>query len=140
MQNISFPYLFELIDKAKSQKERKELLIQNQNDSIKRFLKYTFDKNIKFLLPEGTPPYRRMPDGNDNTKLIYGQLRLLYLFVDGESPNIPQSRREMKFIEMLESVTPEEADLLLQMKDKKLKVRGLTSKLVTETFPGLIDG
>ena len=42
------------------------------------------------------------------------------------------------FIQVLESVSPEEADLLIQMKDKKLKVKGLSYNLVKETFPHLL--
>ena len=42
------------------------------------------------------------------------------------------------FIELLESVHDQEAQLLLQIKDKKIKCRGLTYKLVKETFPELI--
>ena len=39
---------------------------------------------------------------------------------------------------MLESIHPLEAELLLQVKEKKLKCRGLTYNLVKETFPELL--
>ena len=42
------------------------------------------------------------------------------------------------FITMLESVTPTEAELLIKMSNKDLGVRGLTYKLVADTFPHLI--
>ena len=42
------------------------------------------------------------------------------------------------YIELLESIHPKEAEILLQMKDKKLKCNGLTYNLVKETFPKLI--
>ena len=42
------------------------------------------------------------------------------------------------FIQMLESVSPEEAELLIKMKEKKLKITGLSYNLVKEGFPHLL--
>ena len=42
------------------------------------------------------------------------------------------------FTEILEGIHPSEVDLLLQVKDKKIKCRGLTFNLVKETFPNLL--
>jgi hypothetical protein len=43
------------------------------------------------------------------------------------------------FISILEAVHPEEAEVLVKMKDKKQLVKGLTKKLVEEAYPGLIQ-
>ena len=40
---------------------------------------------------------------------------------------------------MLEAVHPREAELLLQVKEKKIKCKGLTYNLVKETFPDLLN-
>ena len=77
-------------------------------------------------------------DDSDNPTYLYGLIRKLYLFVEGGNPNLKPARREYLFIEMLESIHPQEAELLLQVKDKKLKCRGLTYNLVKETFPELL--
>ena len=58
--------------------------------------------------------------------------------MEGGNPNLKQARREYLFIEMLESIHSLEAELLLQIKDKKIKCKGLTYNLVKETFPELI--
>jgi hypothetical protein len=39
------------------------------------------------------------------------------------------------FIEFLESLDPDDAELIIGMKDKKLPFRGLTKKTVCEAFP-----
>ena len=101
-------------------------------------LKYTFHPEIKFLLPPGDPPYNTVVDDSENPTYLYGLLRKLYLFVEGGNPNLKPARREYLFIELLESVHDQEAQLLLQIKDKMIKCRGLTYKLVKETFPELI--
>tara|TARA_B100001029_G_C14869623_1_gene343792 strand:+ start:53 stop:469 length:417 start_codon:yes stop_codon:yes gene_type:complete len=135
---IGFPIIFSEIDKAKSQKEKKELLLKYKSAPLMEILKYTFHPEIKFLLPPGDPPYNTVVDDSENPTYLYGLLRKLYLFVEGGNPNLKPARREYLFIELLESVHDQEAQLLLQIKDKKIKCRGLTYKLVKETFPELI--
>jgi hypothetical protein len=41
------------------------------------------------------------------------------------------------FIEVLQSVDPEDAKLLLAIKEKKLPYKGLNSKLVQKAYPGI---
>jgi hypothetical protein len=136
---ISLVTIFADVAKAKNKKEKKEILLKHGNNgALRELLKYTYDPNIKFLLPPGDPPYKSVVDETENPTYLYGLMRKLYLFVEGGNPNLNQQRREYLFIELLESVHPKEAELLLQMKDKKLKCNGLTYNLVKETFPKLI--
>jgi len=44
----------------------------------------------------------------------------------------------MLFIEMLETIHPEDAKILLNMIQKKPPVKGLTEKVVKEAFPDLL--
>ena len=78
-----FPIIFSEIDKAKSQKEKKELLLKYKSAPLMEILKYTFHPEIKFLLPPGDPPYKTVVDDSDNPTYLYGLLRKLYLFVEG---------------------------------------------------------
>ena len=127
------------VAKAKNKKEKKEVLLKHGNNgALKEILKYTYDPNIKFLLPPGNPPYKSVVDETENPTYLYGLVRKLYLFVEGGNPKLKSQRREYLFIELLESIHPKEAEILLQMKDKKLKCNGLTYNLVKETFPKLI--
>jgi hypothetical protein len=141
---ISLMQLLELVDKAKSQKERGDLLKQNQTDHLENLLWYTFHPDVKFLLPEGKPPFNASAEDPAST-MLYGQIRKLRYFVDGPGGvtfctgnSINATKRESMFIVMLESVTPREAEILINMKKKDLGIRGLTYKLVSDTFPHLI--
>jgi len=137
---IALPTILAEVAKAKNKKEKKEVLLKHGNNgALKQVLKYTYDPNIKFLLPPGNPPYNSVVDESENPTYLYGLVRKLYLFVEGGNPNLKPARREYLFIELLESVHPLEADLLCQMKDKKIKCNGLTYNLVKETFPELIS-
>jgi hypothetical protein len=49
-------------------------------------------------------------------------------------------KRESIFIEVLETVSPEEAKLVLMMKDKKLTYKGINRKLIEEALPEILQG
>ena len=136
---VALPTIFAEVAKAKTKEAKKEVLLRHeQNGALKEILKYTFNPDIKFLLPPGNPPYKTVVDESENPTYLYGLVRKLYLFVEGGNPNLKQARREYLFIEMLESIHSLEAELLLQIKDKKIKCKGLTYNLVKETFPELL--
>jgi hypothetical protein len=66
------------------------------------------------------------------------ELRKFKYFVKGF--NVTPLKRETIFIEMLESVSPEEAKLVLMIKDKKLTYKGITKKVVMEAMPQIFYG
>ena len=139
MATESLPFIFGEVEKAKTKDQKKETLIKYDNSALRELLRYAFDPNLKFLLPTGSPPHRYAGDTDEpNPTYLYGLVRKLYLFVEGGNPALKQARREYLFIEMLESIHPSEAELLLQVKDKKVKCRGLTYNLVKDTFPDLL--
>ena len=139
MATESLPFIFGEVAKAKTKDQKKATLIKYDNSALRELLRYAFDPNLKFLLPPGNPPHKYAGDTDEpNPTYLYGLVRKLYLFVEGGNTSLKQSRREYLFIEMLESIHPLEAELLLQVKDKKVKCRGLTYNLVKNTFPDLL--
>ena len=139
MATESLPFIFGEVAKAKTKDQKKATLIKYDNSALRELLRYAFDPNLKFLLPPGNPPHKYAGDTDEpNPTYLYGLVRKLYLFVEGGNTALKQSRREYLFIEMLESIHPSEAELLLQVKDKKAKCRGLTYNLVKNTFPDLL--
>ena len=136
---LSIPIIFEDIAKAKTTTERKKILQKHGSNPLKELLKYAFHPDIKFLLPEGAPPYKTVGSPDEyNPTYLYPNIRKLYLFVEGGNEGLTTLRREQLFIQLLEELHPKEAEVVIQVKDKKLKYRGLTYKLVKETFPDLI--
>lgn len=115
-----------------------EFLRQNDNSAIRTVLKYALDKNVRWLLPKGPAPYKPCPYLDQDGQL-YSEARRLYLFVEGGNPNLATFKREMMFIQLLESVHPKDAELLNTIKDKKLPVKGITPKIVNQAFPGLLE-
>ena len=136
---LSIPIIFEDIAKAKSITERKKILLEHGSNPLKELLKYAFHPDIKFLLPEGAPPYKTVGSPDEyNPTYLYPNIRKLYLFVEGGNEGLTTLRREQLFIQLLEELHPKEAEVVIQVKDKKLKYRGLTYKLVKAPFPDLI--
>ena len=123
----SLPRVFSEIANARTKKQKKELLLKHDCFALQQILKAAFDPNIKFLLPPGAPPIAKFQGDTDepNPTYLHSHIRKLYLFVEGQSPkNLTDMKRESIFIEILEGIHPSEVELLLQVKDKKLKCRG----------------
>jgi hypothetical protein len=123
---------------VKKVEERVEALkvAASKSPALLTILKYAFDPNIKFLLPDTDPPYKPS-EFLDQEGRLYTELRRLYLFIDGGNPNLTKFKREMLFIQLLESVDKNDAVLLCSIKNKKLPYKELTSKIVLKAFPGL---
>lgn len=133
--------IFEILQNASklSKKEEKiNYLRQNFNPVLGNILKYTFEKQFEWELPPGAPPYKpsEFPDTHG---MLYTEARRMYLFLKGGNANLTPFRREMLYINLLETVHPEDAKLLISIKEKKLPYKGLTLNLIKEAYPGLIN-
>jgi hypothetical protein len=118
--------------------QRIQWLRQNNSVALESVLRGAFDPTIKWLLPEGNPPYKPN-DLVDQQHKFYAEARKLYLFIEGGNPNLKQLRRESLFIEFLEAVDPEDAKLLLAIKEKTLPYPGVTPDVVRKAFPGILQ-
>lgn len=108
-----------------------------ENQVLVQSLQYMFHPDIVFELPEGDPPYR-VNEYLDQQGSYYSQFRKMYLFIRGGNPNIRGLKREALFIEFIESLDPEDAKMVIAMKDKRSPWPGITYELVSRTFPGLL--
>ena len=135
----SIPLIFEDVAAANSIKARKKILLENESKPLKEILKYAFHPDIKFALPPGKPPYKTIGSPEEyNPTYLYPNIRKFYLYIEGGHDGLTQLRREQLFVQMLESLHPKEAEVVIQIKDKKLNYRGLTYKLVKTTFPEIL--
>ena len=139
MSVLSIPRIFENVASANSLEARKKVLLENESNPLKDLLKYAFHPDIKFALPSGAPPYKTIGSPDEyNPTYLYPNIRKFYLYVEGGHDGLTQLRREQLFVQMLESLHPKEAAVVIQVKDKKLNYRGLTYKLVKTTFPEIL--
>ena len=83
----SAPLLHEILTKVNNAKDKPaKIAVLKKNDSVplRQVLKGAFDPNIKWALPEGTPPYNEndAPAGTEHTTL-FTEARRLWHFVEG---------------------------------------------------------
>ncbi len=136
----TFYEIFKEIHNAKKKKDKIAVLHFYSSAALKSVLGYTYDPRIKWLLPEGIPPYKPLPEEADQEAALASELRKMYMFVEGYAEaqcNLKPHRREILFIAMLESIDPRDAKVLIGMKERKQPFNGLTRKLVEEAYPNL---
>lgn len=129
--------IFELVANAKTKKDKIKILQQNNTWPVKDILRCIYDESIQFLLPEGKPPYNGCLAESAAQSLNKTNLNYKYLVKGGPAPGMTSVKRENIFISMLETVRPEEAEILILMKDKK-SLKGITKPIVKEAYPDLI--
>ncbi len=135
----AFHRIFEDIASANSFDARKKILLENDSKPLQELLRYAFHPDIKFALPSGKPPYKSIGSPEEyNPTYLYPNIRKFYLYIEGGHEGLTPLRREQLFIQMLEGLHPKEAEIVIQVKDKKLSYRGLTYKLVKTTFPEIL--
>jgi hypothetical protein len=107
-----------------------------QQPAAKFILMCMFDPSIKFDLPEGAPPYKVAE--HKEMRNLFGEIKRIHLFT--VNSNLTRLKKEQLFIQLLEYVMKEEAELLIAMKDKKSPYRLITEEVVRTAAPDLIQG
>ena len=120
--------------------ERIKFLQKNKSPGLTDILRINYDDSIVSVLPLGAPSYKQddAPKGYEYTILNKAYTQFKYYFKGPVSSGMKPLKREGLFLNLLESLNPEEAELLIAAKDKKMKSKGITKRLVNDTFPGLL--
>jgi len=137
--------IFEKINNAKTVKERKTLLQEyGAKVPYSLILSLNFDKTLELDLPEGAPPFKRDEDTHPDLfgSTLAQQIRRIAPLFKGSATPVAKIRREHIFIQVLESIPPKEADILISAKDRALEslYPNITEKLVKEFFPNYCRG
>ena len=126
------------VSNAKTKKEKVDLLRKHNTPALRQLLIINFDDSIVSMMPEGDVPYtpNDAPVGTDHTRLEQ-EYRGLYRFFKGGNDKLPSLRRESLFVQLLEGLSAEEAELLVLAKDGRIndKYKRLTKAVVSEAFP-----
>jgi hypothetical protein len=140
---LSIPDVFEQVKKKRKRDERIAVLQSHDSPSLRQILYVAFHPDVVVALPNSRPDFEKsiVPTGYDYSHLHQVARKLKVLIKDYPGyENLRQSKRENLFIQMLESISPDEAELLLQICiDRKVKQRSINVKLVSDAFPGLLD-
>ena len=87
-------------------------------------------------MPEGAPPYTAC-DAHNAPSNLHKKWKDFGYFTGNQAQKLGKIKVERMFIQLLESIHPQDAKIVLQMKDKK-PFKGLTTAVVQEAYPNLI--
>lgn len=125
------------VSRLKKTQEKVDALKYNDSVQLRIILQGAFDPTVEWLLPPGEPPYKPN-ELVDQQHVLIKEVEKLRYYVKGFHDNLNQKKREMMFVELLERVDPNDAKLLIAIKDKTLPFNGITIQHVREALPGLI--
>jgi hypothetical protein len=160
--------VLELASKQRSRAKKVEVLKKYSHDSLKAIFIWNFDESIRSALPDGPVPYNTFEDTatqsgtlsdkinfavdsldransssmNEASGRIRSSLRKewtkLYNFVKGGNDKLSGLRRETMFINILETLHPREAEILILVKDKRLTEKyNINQEIVQEAYPDI---
>lgn len=136
---LLFSEILKIVDEAKTRDEKIFLLRKHRIENLLVLLRINFDLTVKLDLPEGEPPYKvnDAPAGTEHT-VLQNELRKIYIWLDPKCV-ITKVRKETLFIQLLEGLTKQEAELLVLCKCNKLqsKYTTISPELIREAYPDL---
>lgn len=126
------------VSNAKTKNEKIKLLRDHSSVALRQILIINFDDSLVSMLPEGDVPYtpNDAPVGTEHTRLE-SEYKGLYRFFKGGADKLPSLKRESMFVQLLEGLSAEEAELLCLVKDGRLseKYKRITKSVVSEAYP-----
>jgi len=134
--------VFDDFENAKSKKDKMGVIQQNLSQTLVKVLELTYHPQIQWKVKELPDNYKIPTDMLPGITYdsLNAQLRRLYMFREGDptAESLTPRRREELLLQILESIEPREAEVILGIFQKDLGVKGLDYKFVKEAFPSLL--
>jgi hypothetical protein len=140
MKNI-FEVLDE-IEEAPSKKEKMAAIERNLSKTLVQVFELTYHPQYEWLIEEMPEnyivPINTLP-GISRVQLST-EIRKLYMFRKGEptAERLGPQKRNQLLLQLLESLEPREAEVIIGIFKKDLGVNGLNYKFIKEAFPNLL--
>ena len=133
--------VFDEFEQAPSKKSKMETIQRNLSQLLIQVLELTFHPKYQWLVDEMPEDYK-VPDTKPGISLcqLSTEIRKLYLFQKGNptAEALTDRKRHELLIQLLESLEPREAEVIIGIFKKDQGVKGLTYKFVKEAFPKLL--
>ena len=131
--------ILQKVSSAKTKKEKVDLLQEYNQDALRMILIINFDESLEFLLPEGEVPFtpNDAPAVTEHTRLAH-ECKGLYRYFKGGDTTLKGMRREQLFVQLLEGLHADEANMLVTACNKDLQSKyRITKAVVSEAFPSI---
>lgn len=134
--------VFDEFEKAKNKKERMDVIGRNLSHTLTEVLKLTFHPEYQWKVKELPENYRIPNDVLPGITFdsLHHQLRRLYMFQQGNptAETLTEKRRTDLLFQILNSLEPREAEIIMGIFQKDQGVKGLDYKFVKEAFPQML--
>ena len=133
--------IFDEFEMATSKKEKLAVIEKNLSRTLIQVLELAFHPGYEWLIDEMPNEYK-IPDtlpGISRCQLST-EIRKLYLFKKGDATaeKLSDEKRKHLLLQLIESLEPREAEVVIGILSKDLGVKGLNYKFVKEAFPQLL--
>jgi hypothetical protein len=134
--------VFANAQKIEDRDERIAYMKKNAYRQVKTILQLAYNDKIELDFPKGAPPYKE----NEETKFPIASIGRVFANIGNctKQAQFSKIRKERWFIGMLETLSAEDAKILIAAKDGNLstfankKYSKITKTLVRDTFPELL--
>jgi hypothetical protein len=134
--------IFDEFETADTKKQRMEIIGKNLSSTLVDVLKYTYHPAYQWFTTEMPENFEIAQDNipGFNRSQLSTELRRIYLFQKGhpDAEKLSPRKRQEVLYQLLDSVEPREAEVILGIFRKDQGVKGLDYKFVKEAFPNLI--
>lgn len=138
--NVVRPLIHEIltmVNNAKDKPKKIQVLKKYDSEGLRMVLKSSFDPKIVWRLPKGDVPFMKndAPEGTQHTRLEQ-EAKKLFHYIKGGNDRLNQMKCEQMFVQLLEGLQENEAEVVILAKDKILhqKYKGLSQQVVKEAF------
>jgi hypothetical protein len=134
--------VFDEFELSTNKKERMVVIEKNLTKTLVQVFELAYHPQYEWLINEMPDNYiiptDMLPGLSPQT--LSTQLRKLYLFQKGNpaAEVLTKEKRQQLLLQLLESIEPREAEVVIGILSKDLGVKGLDYKFVKEAFPNLL--
>ena len=133
--------IFDEFEAVKTKQEKMDVIGRNLSKTLHDVLLLTFHPHCHWMVKEVPEQFtvKDVPAGMSYAKLST-ELRKLYMFQVGHetAQRLTPKKQEQLLVELLESLEPREAEVVMGIFNKDQGVKGLDYKFVKEAFPTML--
>lgn len=133
---LSLTEILSKVSQAKTEEDKILLLQKYRNVMLMTVLRYTYDENIEFCIPNTAPPWKKNGLVDVHNRL-YQETRRLKMFLSNSpyATKLKKHKIEQLFIEILESIQDSDAEILANNMLTKKHILGVPKDVVEKAWP-----
>ncbi len=134
--------VFDEFEEATNKQERMQVIEKNLSKLLVQVFELAYHPSYQWLIKEMPESYKVPTDmlPGLSPQTLSTQIRKLYLFQKDHpsAVGLTDQKREQLLLQLLESIEPREAEVVIGILSKNLGVKGLDYKFIKEAFPNLL--